>query len=87
MKFLWQLIVGFFRFWYDFLVGDCWQIACGVLCIFGVLALALHCGLIIPAVHDNELTHPWVPFVAGGASLALMLLSVFLEFKAKVRKR
>jgi hypothetical protein len=26
-------IIGFFRFWYDFLVGDSWQIAVGVLLV------------------------------------------------------
>jgi hypothetical protein len=31
-----SLVVRFLRFWYDFLIGDCWQIAAGV-----VVALAL----------------------------------------------
>ncbi len=25
-----NLFVRFLRFWYDFLIGDCWQIAAGV---------------------------------------------------------
>ncbi len=31
-----SLVVRFLRFWYDFLIGDCWQIAAGV-----VIALVL----------------------------------------------
>jgi hypothetical protein len=39
-----RLISGFFRFWYDFLVGDSWQIALGVVLVIvatRVLLLAL----------------------------------------------
>ena len=28
-----KYLVGFFRFWYDFIVGDCWQIAAGVVVV------------------------------------------------------
>src|SRR5262249_13200549 len=34
-------IVGFFRFWYDFLVGDSWQIAVGVLLVVIVTRLLI----------------------------------------------
>lgn len=87
MTLLLKLIVGFFRFWYDFLIGDCWQIALGVACVMGGLAAAIHTGLITPVLRDNELTHPWVPVAAGAALMCLIVLSVFIEFNAKRGKR
>ncbi len=34
-----RYIAGFFRFWYDFLIGDSWQIALGV----GIVVVAAKC--------------------------------------------
>jgi hypothetical protein len=31
-------IAGFFRFWYDFIVGDDWTVAAGVIVALGVVA-------------------------------------------------
>ena len=46
-------IVAFGRFWYDFVVGDDWTIALGVVAAVGVTALAAHHGItawpILPA--------------------------------------
>jgi hypothetical protein len=36
---------GFGRFWFDFLVGDDWRIAAGVVVVLGLGALALRAGL------------------------------------------
>ena len=77
MKLLATITGGFFRFWYDFLIGDCWQIAAGVAVVMGGLALALHAGL---------RTHPWIPFAAGGAMMLLIVVSVIIEFNAKNKK-
>ena len=33
------LLRGFFRFWYDFIVGDDWRIALGVVLVLGAGAL------------------------------------------------
>ncbi len=30
MGLLGRIVIGFFRFWYDFIVGDAWEIAAGV---------------------------------------------------------
>ena len=34
-----RYVVGFFRFWYDFIVGDAWEVAAGVLIALVVSAL------------------------------------------------
>jgi hypothetical protein len=35
-----SLVVRFLRFWYDFLIGDCWQIAAGVVVALALVAVA-----------------------------------------------
>jgi hypothetical protein len=35
---------GFFRFWYDFIVGDDWSIAAGVVVALAVTAVLAHNG-------------------------------------------
>jgi hypothetical protein len=40
-----KYVVAFFRFWYDFIVGDDWRIAVGVLAAIGLTALVAHRGL------------------------------------------
>jgi hypothetical protein len=37
-----RFVVGFFQFWYDFIVGDCWQIAAGVVVVLGCGAVLAH---------------------------------------------
>jgi hypothetical protein len=36
-----RYITGFFHFWYDFLIGDSWQIAVGVALVIGVTRLLI----------------------------------------------
>jgi hypothetical protein len=50
-----KYVLGFLRFWYDFVIGDCWQIAAGVLIVLGCGAWLAHsqvirAGLIPPLV-------------------------------------
>ena len=35
-------MIGFFRFWYDFIVGDDWTVAAGVLAALAVTSLLVH---------------------------------------------
>lgn len=35
MRRIWDLIRGFARFWYDFIIGDDWMAAAGVLVMIG----------------------------------------------------
>ncbi len=37
-----KYIKGFFAFWYDFIVGDAWEVAAGVLLTLIVLYLLAH---------------------------------------------
>ena len=37
-----KYVAGFFRFWYDFIVGDDWRIAAGVVTAIGLTALIAH---------------------------------------------
>jgi hypothetical protein len=39
-----KYVVAFFRFWYDFIVGDDWRIAAGVAAAIGLTALVAHRG-------------------------------------------
>jgi len=50
-----KYVIGFLRFWYDFVIGDCWQIAAGVALVLGCGAWLSHSrvigeGLIAPVV-------------------------------------
>jgi hypothetical protein len=38
-------VKAFLRFWYDFIVGDDWTIACGVVLALAATALLAHNGL------------------------------------------
>jgi hypothetical protein len=38
-------VVAFLRFWYDFIVGDDWRIATGVVAAIGLTALLAHHGV------------------------------------------
>ncbi len=38
-------MIGFFRFWYDFIVGDDWTVAAGVLAALAGTSLLVHRGV------------------------------------------
>ena len=40
-----RYIAAFVRFWYDFIVGDDWRIAVGIIAAFGVTALLAYAGI------------------------------------------
>lgn len=75
MAILVSIVVGFFRFWYDFIIGDCWQIAAGVAVILLTGALA---------VQSQALPEAIIPFVVAGAVMLLVLLTVVGEFRRKM---
>ncbi len=37
-----SVIIGFFRFWYAFIVGDDWTVAAGVIAALAVTSLLVH---------------------------------------------
>ncbi|MGD0111645.1 MAG: hypothetical protein ABSD48_07255 [Armatimonadota bacterium] len=68
------LIRGFFRFWYDFIIGDCWQIAAGVVVVL-VAAILL--------VRTQAVPHTSLPFIVAAAIMILVVLSTLLELRTK----
>jgi len=38
-------VLGFLRFWYDFIVGDAWEVAVGVVVTLALAWLAVRAGL------------------------------------------
>jgi hypothetical protein len=57
-----RYLVAFGRFWYDFVVGDDWRIAVGVVGVLGVGAVLLATGL----------AGTWLP-----VAIAVALIAVF----------
>ena len=49
-----KYVVGFVRFWYDFIIGDDWRVAAGVVIAFAVAAAVARADVaswwIVPAV-------------------------------------
>ena len=72
MTFVLGLIRGFFRFWYDFIIGDCWEIAAGV-----VLVLVAS----ILVVRTQAIPHSVLPFLVAAAIMLLVVLTTFLELR------
>jgi len=42
-----KLVVGFFRFWYDFIVGDDWRMAATLVVVIAIAALLAAAGVSI----------------------------------------
>ena len=62
-----RFVVGFGRFWWDFIIGDDWRIAAGV-----VLALGL--GAIL--VTETSLPDAAVTVLTGAAIVAVVVISI-----------
>ena len=45
-----RYVTAFLRFWYEFIVGDDWRIAAGVVAVLAVGALAVSAGYAEPAL-------------------------------------
>jgi hypothetical protein len=45
-----RYLAAFARFWYEFIVGDDWRIAAGVVGVLAVGALAVSAGYAVPAL-------------------------------------
>ena len=59
-----RLVAGFARFWWDFIVGDDWRIAAGVVLVLGVGAL------LVSAVRASD------PLVAALTAGGIMLVAI-----------
>ena len=62
-----RFVVGFGRFWWDFIVGDDWKIAAGV-------ALALGVGAILAA--ETSLSDSAVALLTGACIFAVVSASI-----------
>jgi hypothetical protein len=62
-----RLVRGFLRFWYDFIVGDDWRIAAGVVVVLAVGALLVATG----ALADDVL----MPLLGAGI-VAVVSISI-----------
>jgi hypothetical protein len=74
MRLVANLVRGFFRFWYDFIVGDCWEIAAGVVVVL-LASILLMRGRVVSC--------PVLSFAMAGAIMSLLVLSTFLELYRK----
>jgi hypothetical protein len=71
-----RYVRGFFRFLYDFIVGDAWEIAAGIVAVLVVGVLALRSGAVTPDV---------LPVVMGGAIVLVVALSLLWEARRRIR--
>ena len=62
-----RFVVGFGRFWWDFIIGDDWKIAAGV-------ALALAGGAVL--VVETDLSDTTIALLAGAAILTVVTASI-----------
>ncbi len=74
MRFLIGLVRGFFVFWYDFIVGDCWELAAGV-------AVVLVASVLL--IRSQAIPELFLPFIVAGAIMLLLVLSGLLELRRK----
>jgi hypothetical protein len=63
-----RYVKGFGRFWYDFVVGDDWRIAAGVVAALGAGALALKAELLSDSL---------LAVLVGAAIVLVVVVSVF----------
>ena len=59
-----RLVAGFARFWWDFIVGDDWRIAAGVVLVLGIGAL------LVSAARASD------PLVAALTAVGIMLVAI-----------
>lgn len=75
MRTLCKLVLGFLHFWYDFIIGDCWQLALGVAVILAAGAMLAHFGAIGKQI---------LPIGLATALMAMVVLSTTMEWWRKI---
>ncbi|MFQ5757939.1 MAG: hypothetical protein ACE5H7_17840 [Acidiferrobacterales bacterium] len=73
-----KLLIGFFKFWYDFIIGESWQIAAGI-----ALLLAAGVGL----VHFGMFSGPWLAVSLAAAVMLLAGMLVAYEARLSLQPR
>jgi hypothetical protein len=69
------LITGFGRFLYDFIVGDAWEIAAGIVLVLGLGIAGLSSGV---------LSRETAPVVMGAGVVLVVSLSLFWEGRKRI---
>ncbi len=71
-----KLLIGFFRFWNDLIIGDCWQIAVGI-------ALLLGAGIVL--LQFQVFQNGFLPILLGAGVMVLVPLIVVFEARTAAR--
>ena len=71
-----NFITAFFRFWYDFIVGDAWEIVAG-----GLMVLALGATLLRSRSVEPEA----VPLLVAAGICAVAAISIAIEIRRRTR--
>ena len=71
-----NFITAFFRFWYDFIVGDTWEIAAGVLMVLALGATLLRSRSVEPEA---------VPLLVAAGICAVAAISIAIEIRRRTR--
>lgn len=69
-----RFIVAFFAFWYDFIVGDAWEIAAGIIVVLAIGAFL---------VHSNAVSTGVIPPLVGFGIILVVALSTFVEARRR----
>jgi hypothetical protein len=72
-----RIIVGFFRFWYDFIIGDSWEIALGVV-------LSLLAGIFL--VRAEALPEGYLCLFLAAALVTVLIVAALAELRRKLAK-
>jgi len=67
-----SLVIGFLRFWYEFIVGDAWEIAVGVVVVLAMGATLLRSGTVSPAL---------VPLLVAAGIAVVVGVSLGMELR------
>jgi len=71
-----KYVLGFFRFWYDFIIGDCWQIAAGVLIVLG-------CGAWL--ARSQLISRELIPLLVGIGIVLVAVISLLATAHGRAR--
>ena len=69
-----RFITGFFRFWYDFVAGDAWDIAAGIVAVIVLGALIARADVLA----EQQLT-----LLVGAGIVAVVSSSLYMEARRR----
>jgi hypothetical protein len=71
-----SVVIGFLRFWYEFIVGDAWEIAVGVIVVLAMGAAVLRCACVPRAL---------VPLAVAAAIAVVVGISLGMEVRRSAK--